>query len=188
MTSNRRSTRTALDHRCYRRSAYLLAEMIAAVSLILVAAALATAGVHTALRAHLRSAEITVGYHSINSLLNALRNDTRSAVAAAALPTADGTCAFEIETPDGKVRYSFSGDRVTRQATGSADRASVPKQWHIKQATITAEFDSRQGSDRTKQRFSLLTVRIRWRGQSKKDVDPTRRFDATFSIGRGYQP
>ncbi|MCP4245999.1 MAG: hypothetical protein GY778_03025 [bacterium] len=182
-----------LDSRPLIRRAYLLAQMVAALPLLLVAAALLTSGIHAALQSQKRSAEIATGYAAINSLLDTLRQDTRGATAALAQPADTG--AFALQTPDGDISYRFAGGRVTREVNSPDARGKAPREWRINEATLTAEFDApdtessdQHGSDlQTGSPFLLLTVHIRWRGESQNRVDPLRRLDASFSLGRGYQ-
>ena len=175
------------------RRAYFLTELLGALPLIVVASTLSTMGAAAILGMQKRAAEVVTEYHGINSRLDALRRDTRSAVAARALATEDGTDLFELQTPDGRIRYRLSGDQVTRDATGDADRPDVPACWRIPNATVRAnpQPDGLQtgGSvpDAVESAFSVLTVHIRWHGRSRNEVDPARRFDADFFIGRGYR-
>lgn len=184
-----------VDPRPRGRRAYLLGQMVTTLPLLLVAATLLTSGIHAALQSQKRSAEIAAGYAAINSLLDTLRQDTRAATAARAVPADRGAFAFVLQTRDGEISYGLAGGRATR-AVGEADaRGKAPREWRIKEASLAAEFDAphtasgAQPSSKPEpgSPSSLLTVHIRWRGESKRQVDPTRRFDATFSIGRGYQ-
>lgn len=187
--------RGCVDPRPRRRRAYLLGQLVATLPLLLVAATLLTTGIHAALRSQRRSAEIAAGYATINNLLDTLRQDTRAATAARAMPTEEGVYAFTLQTLDGQISYSLAGGRVTRAAGGPDARGKVTRQWRIKEADLSAECDTPltasgdQHSSMLEPRspVSLLMVHIRWRGESKHQVDPTRRFDATFRIGRGYQ-
>ena len=84
---------------------------------------------------------------------------------------------------------------MTRVTSDADARGKAPREWRIKEATLIAEYDAPHAASgdqhssnaQSESPFALLTVHIRWRGESKNDVDPTWRFDATFAIGRGYQ-
>ena len=190
----------------YCRRAFFLAELIGALPLIVVISGLLTVGIAAVLGTQKRAAEVVAGHHTISSLLDTVRRDTRAAVAAGALPTEDDAGLFELQTPTGRIRYRFSGDQVTREATGGADRPNIPTQWRIAQATVTANLETHGlqsvgppsvglesvGSepappDTERSAFSVLTIRIDWRGRSRNQVDPRRRFEADFFIGRGYR-
>ena len=183
-----------MNHRSIRR-AYLLAEVVAAIPLIVVVSTLLSVGIATIMRVQRNSVDVAAGYGTINSLVDTLREDTRAALSAGYVPAAEGMSTIELRTANGSVCYDFAGHAVIRRADGDADRVNVPKKWHIEQAVITAQLDgpatatalTGEPSDGAQASASLLTVHIRWRGQSKHMVDPTRRFEATFAVGRGYQ-
>lgn len=201
MTRPYRNARPNAGTPGYCRRAYLLTELIGALPLIAVTSGLLTVGIAAVLGTQKRAAEVISGHHTISSLLDTVRRDTRAAVAAGALPTEDDADLFELQTPTGRIRYRFSGDQVTREATGGADRPNIPTQWRIPKATVTANLETHGlqpvglpsvGSepappDTERSAFSVLTIRIDWRGRSRKQVDPRRRFEADFFIGRGYR-
>ena len=168
--------------RLHHRRAYLLAELISMIPLIGVAAGLATAGIIAALKTQRESAAIVARDHAVNTLLDTLRADTRAAASARLLPDEDAPT-VELHSPDGCVRYRFEDRRVTRKAIDSPTEQYVSRTWHLKQAIIDVELDA----DNPHQEMSLLTVHIRRGQQSKQRLDPLRRLEAAFAIGRGYQ-
>ncbi len=177
-----------------RRRAYFLTEIIGVFGLLVAAAALLIAGVLTATRAQRRAAEIANGHTVISSLFDAIREDTRSASAAQPWASPAGSTVFDLVTGERRVRYTLAGDRAKREVFESRDVPDDVREWRIEHATLSAEWVAEDGAGEPptargpRSRASLLTARVFWRGQSKREVDPTRRFEATFFVGRGYTP
>ena len=165
-----------------RARGFLLNELMAALPLIAVATTLATAMTAVVLRGYTRSPQMANEYTAIEGLLAHLREDTRAAGTAEWTPASGGTRCLVLHTTSGDIRYRFQGQGVHRAgpATG-ADRGL--RYWDLPHGSIRVTSEP----GRTGEHVSLLTVHIRWRGRSSKDVDPARRFDARYAIGRGYQ-
>ncbi len=158
----------------------MLGEMVGVLPLIAITATLLTLGATAALRTQLRATKAAAGHHTIDSLLETLREDTRKATGADVVPDTEAASAFRLTLAGGEVHYRFQDDRVTRQASGGAADAGVPGDWHVPGATILAGVES--------EAVPVVSVRITWRGRTGREADRARRFEADFFVGRGYQP
>ncbi|HUU81903.1 MAG TPA: hypothetical protein VM243_00240 [Phycisphaerae bacterium] len=177
-----------------RRRAYLVGQMVAILPLLLAAAGLAIMGTHAALRTQMRSAENAANDTAIDTFLETLRQDTWAGLAGQGAFTDASTSGFALQTHQGQVTYVISGGCVTRTVIDADQPGGAVREWSVKDATFVVGFDGQHGAGEddaggsaSEGGFKVLTVRIRWRGQSRHDVDPTRRIEATFSVGRGYQ-
>lgn len=167
--------------RPYCQRAYLLAEMISVLPLIVAVSGLATAGILAALKTQQDSAALVARDQAVNTLLDALRADTRAATAARLSPD-DDVATVELDSPGGRARYRFDDQQVIREVIDAAPGQRASQTWRFKHVVISAELDNDPARE-----MSLLTVRIQRSGQAKLRLDPLRCLETTFAVGRGYR-
>ncbi|MHC4089766.1 MAG: hypothetical protein ACYSVY_05730 [Planctomycetota bacterium] len=179
-----------------RAAGYMLTEIIGILPLMVVALTLLTTTTAVVLRGYRRSAEIANEYAAIDGLLEQLRKDTRIATSAE-WATADGDIrSVTLHTGSGSIRYRFEPDRACREVLATDAAHHGRRCWNLQNGSMVVSSPVGQAqvergeSDplaTAAERISLLTVQIHWRGRSKSEVDPARRFEATYFVGRGYQ-
>lgn len=176
-----------------RRRAYLLGEVVGVLPLIAVTATLLTAGVLALLRTQHTSAEMISDCDTFDTLLESLRQDTRAATAAYATSPDTDVVVLELANASGLVRYLCSERSVTREAETKFPAENRPRQWGFNRAQVDLEFEgmlSPKGEPDEESPGgtpnSLVRLEFVWLGEAKRQVEPARRFDAAFFVGRGY--
>jgi hypothetical protein len=148
-----------------RRQAFVLIHILGAIILATTALYLTGKTVLSLFHAQHAMADRSSEYAVINDLLDQLRSDTRSASSMTIRRDGDSTT-VELPGANETVSYTF-GDGVVERSPRSA--------WDLDHAEISVS-----GGERT------LEVSIVWRSPTRRKRQPTRRFDMTYWIGRGY--
>jgi hypothetical protein len=178
----------------FRRRAYLLNEIVGLIPLIALVVTISAFVFGTSFRAQRRTTELALGYDTLSSLLDTIRQDARSASRGTLQPTDGETWVFELNTNQGSIRYNVTGDEVTRDIIGSTTRRDTHRTWPIGRcrlrvdvAVIPAGGGPEIVTADQPTPIQLLTIYTRWKG-NRQSADSPHHFQATIAIGRGYEP
>ncbi len=168
-----RRHRNTLEGR--RRRAMFLINLLATLMLAVVVSYTAMVIVTTALRSQILVGQRVSEYATMNDLMDSLRSDVRRA-SNMTVSDSDGKQTVTLTGPALDVLYVLDEHEIVRRDRSTASaRQNRGGEWRLAFATVEVSGER-----------DVLNLSLRWGGVSKKEVDPSREWNLSMWVGRGY--